>query len=139
MTNQNKSLDSEPPIERENTKAFPGLEDTVFRVILYRAALLVAALSFSLGVILVLGWGKAVLPWLTPVYGLFCLALGVSLLTINMLITMLLRGFQLLWVIGVLAALWVEYDRPRRRLGCSASGNPTPPSCLASKFTSESG
>lgn len=76
-------------------------------VIVYRSSLLVAALSFAIGSWLVLGQGSSpmVLKTLTPLYALFCTALGVSLVTIHIYLAPLHRLLQLFWGIGSLAAI----------------------------------
>lgn len=76
---------------------------------LYRAGLLVAALSFTIGTGLVLGLGTTpvVLEWLTPLWITFGVGLGVSLLTIHIYLRPLHRLLQLFWLIGFLASLEV--------------------------------
>ena len=71
-------------------------------VIIYRTALMIAALSFALGSTLVLWPGNhpIVIPALTPLIGCFCLALGVSLATIHIYMATLHRILQLFWLIG---------------------------------------
>jgi uncharacterized integral membrane protein len=78
-------------------------------VIIYRAALMVAALSFALGsaLVLVQGNNPAVLSALTPLYVVFSLGLGVSLLTIHIYMASLHRLLQLFWLIGSVAAVVV--------------------------------
>ncbi len=75
-------------------------------VIIYRSSLMVAALSFALGTWLVLQMGDNpdVIQALTPLYGIFCLALGVSLLTIHIYMALLHRVLQVFWAIGTVAA-----------------------------------
>jgi len=73
-------------------------------VIIYRAGLMVAALSFALGSWLVLGTNTVQLSLLTPLYACFCLALGVSLLTIHIYLEPLHRLLQAFWVIGAVSA-----------------------------------
>ncbi len=71
-------------------------------VIVYRAGLMVAALSFALGSWLVLlGNSPGVLNAVTPLYACFCLGLGVSLLTIHIYMASLHRVLQIFWAIGV--------------------------------------
>jgi len=76
-------------------------------VIVYRAGLLVAALSFAIGSWLVLSEGgtPSVMSVLTPLYALFCAALGVSLVTIHIYMAPLHRLLQLFWGIGSVAAI----------------------------------
>ena len=76
-------------------------------VIIYRAGLMVAALSFALGSGLILWQGNnpTVLTALTPLFACFCLALGVSLATIHIYLAPLHRLLQGFWAIGSIAAL----------------------------------
>jgi uncharacterized integral membrane protein len=84
----------------------------------YRAGLLVAALSFAIGVALMLWPGSnptsnpAVLTALTPLYTLFIGALAVSLLTIHIYMAVLHRVLQAFWVIGAIAAIGVAHLNP---------------------------
>lgn len=75
-------------------------------VIIYRSGLLVAALSFALGSWLVLfpGWNSTIFTALTPLYALFSLALGVSLVTIHIYMESLHRLLQIFWGIGCISA-----------------------------------
>jgi uncharacterized integral membrane protein len=76
-------------------------------VIIYRAGLMVAALSFALGSGLILWQGNnpTALTALTPLFACFCLALGVSLATIHIYLAPLHRLLQGFWAIGSIAAL----------------------------------
>ena len=76
-------------------------------VIIYRAGLMVAALSFALGSWLVLGTNTVQLSLLTPLYACFCLALGVSLVTIHIYLEPLHRLLQAFWVIGAVSAAFL--------------------------------
>jgi uncharacterized integral membrane protein len=76
-------------------------------VIIYRAGLMVAALSFALGSWLVLGTNTTQLSLLTPLYACFCLALGVSLVTIHIYLEPLHRLLQAFWVIGAVSAAFL--------------------------------
>lgn len=83
-------------------------------VILYRAMLVIAALSFALGSGLILWLGPQ--PWLvrllTPLYTCFSLALGGSLLLIHIYMVALHRALQGFWLIGSLAAIGVAHFSP---------------------------
>ncbi len=83
-------------------------------VVFYRAALMVAALSFAIATALVLesGASASVLPWLTPLYTVFSLGLGVSLLLIHIYMVPLHRTLQAFWLVGSLAALAVAHGSP---------------------------
>jgi len=74
-------------------------------VIIYRAGLMGAALSFAIGSALVLlNNDPTVVKSLTPLYACFSLALGVSLFTIHIYMASLHRLLQVFWAIGSLAA-----------------------------------
>lgn len=75
-------------------------------VIVYRTSLFLAALSFALGSWLILSQGNTptVIKALTPLYAVFCLALGISLITIHIYMASLHRVLQIFWGIGAIAA-----------------------------------
>jgi len=83
-------------------------------VIIYRAGLLVAALSFAIATWLVLLQGSraTVLTALTGFYAVFCLALGVSLFTIHIYLAVLHRALQVFWGIGVVTAIVLAVKTP---------------------------
>jgi uncharacterized integral membrane protein len=75
-------------------------------VIIYRAGLMVAALSFAIGTVLVLfQHNPTSIQLLTPLFACFSLALGVSLLTIHIYMASLHRLLQVFWVVGSLSAI----------------------------------
>jgi len=75
-------------------------------VIIYRAGLMVAAMSFAIGSAAVLLHNDAtILSVLTPLYACFSLALGVSLLTIHIYVAPLHRLLQVFWAIGTITAI----------------------------------
>jgi uncharacterized integral membrane protein len=76
-------------------------------VILYRAGLAIAGLSFALGVALILGIGAntLVLQGLTVLFACFCLGIGLSLWKIHIYMKFLHRTLQLFWLIGSITAL----------------------------------
>ncbi|ODG99282.1 hypothetical protein A4S05_38145 [Nostoc sp. KVJ20] len=75
-------------------------------VIIYRAGLMVAALSFAIGSALVLfNNNPTVFTILTPLYACFSLALGVSLFTIHIYMASLHRTLQVFWAIGTIASV----------------------------------
>ena len=80
-------------------------------VIIYRAGLMVAALSFAIGSTIVLWQGDrpAVLQSLSPLYTLFCVGLGVSLLSIHIYMVVLHRALQAFWIVGAIAAAVVAH------------------------------
>jgi uncharacterized integral membrane protein len=75
-------------------------------VIIYRAGLMIAALSFAIGSALVLFNNNPTnLAILTFLYACFTLALGVSLLTIHIYMVVLHRILQVFWGIGTIASV----------------------------------
>jgi uncharacterized integral membrane protein len=75
-------------------------------VIIYRAGLMVAALSFTIGsALILLNNNPTAIAALTPLYACFILALGVSLFTIHIYMASLHRMLQVFWAIGSIASL----------------------------------
>ncbi|MBC6418777.1 MAG: DUF2301 domain-containing membrane protein [Prochloron sp. SP5CPC1] len=81
---------------------FTVTEDDRKSVIIYRGGLITAALSFAFGTCLLLEWGATAV--LTPLFALFSLGLGVSLLTIHIYLAPLHRLLQGFWLIGTVAS-----------------------------------
>jgi len=75
-------------------------------VIIYRAGLITAAVSFTIGSVLVLWQGATpvILQALTPLFAVFSLGLAISLITIHIYLVPLHRLLQLFWLIGTTAA-----------------------------------
>ncbi len=97
---------------------------------IYRIGLLVAAVCWALGTGLLIWEPQSpfILSILTPLYAIFCLALGISLLTIHIYLAALHRVLQLFWGVGVVTSLalaltspsplaTVVYDSPLTLLG----------------------
>lgn len=83
-------------------------------VIMYRSALAIAALCFSVGAMLVL-WqpnNPEILNWLTWLYIGFSAGLGVALWTIHIYLELLHRVLQIFWAIGAIAAMGVAIYFP---------------------------
>jgi uncharacterized integral membrane protein len=80
-------------------------------VIIYRAGLMIAALSFALCSTIVLWQGNrpAIFQALSPLYTLFCIGLGISLLSIHIYMVVLHRALQAFWVVGAIAAVVVAH------------------------------
>lgn len=78
-------------------------------VIVYRSALAIAALCFSLGALLVLlqPSNPEILNWLTWLYWGFLLGLGVALWTIHIYLELLHRVLQIFWAIGAIASVGI--------------------------------
>jgi len=100
-------IQSDPEFYQGQFGEFTITESDRTGVIIYRAGLAVAALSFAVGTWLVLSLGDTptVMRMLTLLYAVFSLALGVSLVTIHIYLAALHRTLQLFWVIGSIAAI----------------------------------
>lgn len=111
---QTEARSSGPVVYQGQFGEFTITSDDRRGVIIYRAALMIAALSFALGSGLVLWQGATptVLQLLSWLYTCFSLALAVSLLTIHIYLAPLHRALQAFWLIGSLAAIVVahQYD-----------------------------
>ncbi|WP_310484303.1 DUF2301 domain-containing membrane protein [Chamaesiphon sp. VAR_48_metabat_403] len=90
-------------------------------VIIYRSALMVAAISFAIGTIAVLSqWGNSesnnanVLTAITILYIIFSVALGIALATIHIYMAVLHRTLQVFWAIGCMSAIGFSlyYQQP---------------------------
>jgi uncharacterized integral membrane protein len=93
---------------------FTITKDDRIGVIMYRSALAIAALCFSVGAILVL-WqpnNPEILNWLTWLYIGFSVGLGVALWTIHIYLELLHRVLQTFWAIGAIAAVGVAIYFP---------------------------
>lgn len=84
-------------------------------VVVYRGGLAIAALCFALGTGLALSAGRSteVLWGVTGLYGLFWLALGVSLFNIHIYMRSLHRALQIFWAIGGALSLAVVLLNPQ--------------------------
>ncbi|UJB67919.1 DUF2301 domain-containing membrane protein [Acaryochloris sp. 'Moss Beach'] len=84
-------------------------KDDRTEVVIYRGALLIAASSFALGSILflLLGPQPYVLSWLTSLFMCFAMAIGVSLATIHIYMSVLHRTLQIFWAIGFSVAIYI--------------------------------
>ena len=83
-------------------------------VIIYRSALAIAALCFSIGALLVLFQpsNPEILNWLAFLYVGFSIGLGVALWTIHIYLELLHRVLQIFWVIGAIAAIGIAFYFP---------------------------
>lgn len=106
-TIQDVEPNAEPEVYQGQFGEFTITESDRQGVIIYRAGLMVAALSFALGSVLVLSFtGSAVVPVaLTVLFICFSVGLAVSLLTIHIYLAPLHRALQAFWLIGTVAAI----------------------------------
>ncbi|MGD1921768.1 MAG: DUF2301 domain-containing membrane protein [Pleurocapsa sp.] len=79
-------------------------------VIIYRAGLVTAAVSFAIAANLFFAQGQAALPAITPLFALFSLGLGVSLYFIHIYMKALHRVLQGFWLIGTVATIAIAFQ-----------------------------
>lgn len=96
----------ESPVYQGQYGEFTITNSDRLEVIIYRAGLVTAALSFAIGSYLLLWQGatSGVLQLLTPLFWLFSLGLAISLLTIHIYLRPLHRLLQVMWLTGTLTA-----------------------------------
>ena len=94
---------------------FTITDDDRQEVKIYRAGLTVAATSFAIATLLVL-WpdsNPAWLSWLTPLYFIFTISLGVSLFTIHIYLAVLHRALQIFLAIGIISGIVFSLSDPQ--------------------------
>jgi uncharacterized integral membrane protein len=98
---------SEPKIYQGQFGEFTITQSDRTGVIIYRASLIIAALSFAAASWLVLTQinNPITLNLVTLLYATFCLSLGVSLFTIHIYMVALHRALQIFWGIGVFTSI----------------------------------
>ena len=103
-----------PEVYQGQFGEFRITKDDRLGVIIYRSALAISALCFSLGVMLVL-WqpnNPSILNWLTWLYFGFSIGLGVALWTIHIYLELLHRVLQIFWAIGAIASVGIALYFP---------------------------
>jgi uncharacterized integral membrane protein len=83
-------------------------------VVVYRSALMVAAVSFGIGTIAALLQLSNVLDLITFLYITFSIGLGIALATIHIYMAVLHRALQVFWAIGSISAICcsIYYQQP---------------------------
>ena len=98
-------LDKEPQTYQGQFGEYTITKKDRLEVIIYRAGLVVAAASFAIACNLFFAQGEAALPAITPLFVLFTLGLGVSLVYIHIYMKALHRLLQGFWIIGTVATI----------------------------------
>lgn len=98
---------SEPKVYQGQFGEFTITQSDRTGVIIYRASLIIAALSFASATWLVLTQidNPITLNAVTLLYATFCIALGISLSTIHIYMAALHRILQIFWGIGVVTSI----------------------------------
>ncbi|HBC41473.1 MAG TPA: hypothetical protein DCZ88_06160 [Pseudanabaena sp.] len=125
-----KVVDTTSEVYQGQFGEFTITERDRFGVIVYRSALAIAAVCFSVGALLVLLQpnNPQILNWLAWLYWGFALGLGVALWTIHIYLELLHRVLQLFWAIGAIASVVIAlyfpetlaiaiYDHPLALIG----------------------
>lgn len=101
----------EPDVYQGQFGEFTITQSDRVGVIVYRASLMVAALSFAFATKLVLSQSDTPTPLtvLSVLYAVFSVALGVSLFTIHIYLIPLHRLLQLFWGIGTITAIVLAF------------------------------
>lgn len=102
MTTQ---LQSEPTVYQGQFGEYTIDKSDRLGVKIYRGGLVLAAASFAIAGNLWFAKGEAILPFITPLFALFSLGLGISLLTIHIYLIPLHRTLQVFWGIGTISAI----------------------------------
>jgi uncharacterized integral membrane protein len=103
-------LDREPQTYQGQFGEYTITKDDRQGVIIYRAGLAVAAASFAIASNLYFARGDVILAWITPLFAVFTIGLGVSLLTIHIYMAALHRALQAFWLIGTISALAIALN-----------------------------
>ena len=98
-------LNQEPKTYQGQFGEYTITKSDRLEVIIYRAGLVIAAASFAIASNLFFAQGIAALPAITPLFALFSLGLGVSLVYIHIYMKALHRVLQGFWVIGTVATI----------------------------------
>ena len=102
-------LDKEPATYQGQFGEFTITKSDRLEVIIYRAGLALGAASFAIASNLYFAQGEQSLPWITPLFAVFSLGLGVSLLTIHIYMKPLHRLLQAFWVIGTISTIVIAF------------------------------
>ena len=102
-----QSLDSQSTIYQGQYGEFTITNGDRQEVIIYRLGLFMAGLSFTAASILILWQGGTdeVLKVLTPLFAIFSVSLGISLLTIHIYLGLLHKVLKIFWLIGTISGV----------------------------------
>lgn len=98
-------LDQEPQTYKGQFGEYTITKRDRLEVIVYRGGLVLAAASFAIACNLFFFQGRSALPAITPLFALFSLGLGISLVYIHIYMKALHRVLQGFWLIGTVATI----------------------------------
>ncbi|MDB9313046.1 DUF2301 domain-containing membrane protein [Spirulina sp. CS-785/01] len=115
MVTTSPSNQPDAPVYQGQFGEFTITESDRQEVKIYRGGMAIAALSFALGTMLLLwqGANESILSGINVCYTLFCVGLGVSLLTIHIYLIPLHRLLQIFWLVGIVTSLVFAYASPQ--------------------------
>lgn len=105
-------LDQEPKTYQGQFGEYTVTKRDRLEVIIYRLGLVIAAISFAIATNLFFSQGIASLPAITPLFVLFSLGLGISLLYIHIYMKALHRVLQIFWLIGTVTSCAIAFSNP---------------------------
>lgn len=103
-------LNKEPTTYQGQFGKYTIAKSDRLEVIFYRLGLALAAVSFAIATNLFFAKGEAILPWITPLFAVFTVSLGISLLTIHIYLAPLHRLLQAFWVVGTISAIALAWQ-----------------------------
>lgn len=103
-------LDREPTTYQGQFGKYTIAKSDRLEVVIYRLGLALAAVSFAIATNLFFARGEAILPWITPLFAVFTVSLGISLLTIHIYFAPLHRLLQAFWVLGTASAIAIAWQ-----------------------------
>ncbi|MGL4883846.1 MAG: DUF2301 domain-containing membrane protein [Waterburya sp.] len=107
-------FDQEPKTYQGQFGEYTITKSDRLEVIIYRLGLVIAAASFAIATNLFFAKGEASLTAITPLFALFSLGLGISLIYIHIYMKALHRVLQGFWLVGTVAtiAIAIQNQQP---------------------------
>ncbi|MGL5078684.1 MAG: DUF2301 domain-containing membrane protein, partial [Waterburya sp.] len=107
-------FDQEPKTYQGQFGEYTITKSDRLEVIIYRLGLVIAAASFAIATNLFFAKGEASLTAITPLFALFSLGLGISLIYIHIYMKALHRVLQGFWLVGTVAtiAIAIQHQQP---------------------------
>jgi uncharacterized integral membrane protein len=105
-------FDQEPKTYQGQFGEYTITKHDRLEVIIYRLGLVIAAVSFAIATNLFFAEGETSLTAITPLFILFSLGLGISLIYIHIYMKSLHRVLQGFWLIGTVATIAIAIQNP---------------------------
>jgi uncharacterized integral membrane protein len=101
---------SEPRIYQGQFGEYTITQSDRIGVIIYRGGLVLAAISLAVASNLLFTKGEQMVSIMTPLFVLFSIGLGISLVTIHIYLAVLHRVLQLFWLVGSIASIVIAWQ-----------------------------